>query len=203
MSEHRRPRIPFTDAPRGVCRWCGKDILYSSGEKQGAVDRRRRWHRACVDAYNTSDPREARRRIRKRDRGHCAICKVDTYRVRRELKKLRRGRAKATRERGYKPGKSFWELDHIVALIDGGSHDDDNLQSLCTPCHKRKTAKEARTRAARKREVDSLPEIVVRGRPIPWAESPQEFDTLFAAADAVNERVAEVLAKATHNESQS
>lgn len=36
------------------------------------------------------------------------------------------------------------ECDHIVNLAQGGSDDDSNLQSLCVPCHKIKTAKEAR-----------------------------------------------------------
>lgn len=31
------------------------------------------------------------------------------------------------------------EVDHVVALDDGGSNRDDNLQALCRPCHARKT----------------------------------------------------------------
>jgi 5-methylcytosine-specific restriction protein A len=31
------------------------------------------------------------------------------------------------------------EVDHIVALEDGGSNDDDNLQLLCYDCHLAKT----------------------------------------------------------------
>jgi len=34
------------------------------------------------------------------------------------------------------------EVDHIVAKVRGGSDDESNLQSLCTPCHSRKTARE-------------------------------------------------------------
>ena len=36
------------------------------------------------------------------------------------------------------------ELDHIVNVAAGGTDDDDNLQSLCVPCHKEKTAAESR-----------------------------------------------------------
>ena len=222
MTAHRRPEIQFSDAPRGVCRWCGEDILYKSGEKRGNPNRRRRWHPECVDIYNASDPREARRRIRKRDRGRCAECRVDTYKIRRELQKLGKGRARAIRERGYKPGKSFWELDHIVPLIDGGTHDDDNLQTLCTPCHTAKTAEEARTRAERNRDVDTDPpqdgpdepdlhelesriEIVAPGSPAnatkseppgrPRRKVPQSrsVDELLEDADAVNARVSQAL----------
>ncbi|WP_407280595.1 HNH endonuclease signature motif containing protein [Aromatoleum evansii] len=34
------------------------------------------------------------------------------------------------------------EVDHVVALADGGADDDSNLQSLCGDCHKVKTARE-------------------------------------------------------------
>ena len=33
-------------------------------------------------------------------------------------------------------------VDHIVPLRYGGTHDPGNLQSLCGPCHSRKTARE-------------------------------------------------------------
>jgi 5-methylcytosine-specific restriction endonuclease McrA len=148
MTAHRRPTIRFSDAPRGECRWCGDPILYASGPKQGELDRRRRWHPACVDAYNRSDPREARRRVRRRDKGICAACGLDTNALRRRARG--RGRAAKLRKLGFKPRKSLWELDHVVPLIDGGTHDLENLQTLCTPCHKRKTAEEARERATRR-----------------------------------------------------
>ena len=31
------------------------------------------------------------------------------------------------------------ELDHIVALANGGTNDEDNLQGLCAACHEIKT----------------------------------------------------------------
>ena len=93
-----RPMFENMDDP--YLRDRGEDILHESGEKQGQVDRRRRWHPACVDLYNASDPREARRRIRKRDRGRCAACGVDTYALRREFRAIGRGRNRAMRERG-------------------------------------------------------------------------------------------------------
>ena len=34
------------------------------------------------------------------------------------------------------------EVHHIIPLADGGTHDEDNLMSLCKPCHSRITAKE-------------------------------------------------------------
>lgn len=34
------------------------------------------------------------------------------------------------------------EVDHILPLSQGGTHDESNLQSLCKSCHSRKSAKE-------------------------------------------------------------
>jgi 5-methylcytosine-specific restriction enzyme A len=34
-------------------------------------------------------------------------------------------------------------VDHIVPRFEGGSDDDDNLQSICSPCDKVKTAAES------------------------------------------------------------
>jgi 5-methylcytosine-specific restriction protein A len=33
------------------------------------------------------------------------------------------------------------EVDHVISLARGGSHERANLQSLCKSCHSRKTAK--------------------------------------------------------------
>lgn len=32
-----------------------------------------------------------------------------------------------------------WDLDHIVALVNGGRHAEANLRPLCSWCHKKKT----------------------------------------------------------------
>jgi 5-methylcytosine-specific restriction protein A len=34
-------------------------------------------------------------------------------------------------------------VDHITPKAKGGTDDDDNLQSLCRPCHEAKTTREA------------------------------------------------------------
>ena len=48
----------------------------------------------------------------------------------------------ATSERGFVRRRSLWELDHVVPLIDGGGHEPSNLQTLCVPCHREKSARE-------------------------------------------------------------
>ena len=202
MTAHRRPEIQFTDAPRGTCRWCGQAILHEEGPHRGQRNRRRRWHPQCVATYNESDPREIRRRLRKRDRGRCAACGVDTLALKRSLKG--RGMTKALRERGFVPRRSLWEVDHIVPLVDGGSHEMANLQSLCTPCHKRKTAAEATERALRSKPTPSpleAPSTKTPGRPkrkagsrVGTAVDDSDLDALLAQAEGLNDRVAAMLA---------
>lgn len=39
------------------------------------------------------------------------------------------------------------DIDHIVPLVEGGTDHADNLQVLCKPCHKTKSAADARRRS--------------------------------------------------------
>ena len=59
--------------------------------------------------------RKVRQRVLRRDKGQCQHC-------------LGQGR--------YVPGT---EVDHIQGKAEGGSDSMDNLQLLCTPCHRAKT----------------------------------------------------------------
>jgi len=43
------------------------------------------------------------------------------------------------------------DVDHILPLWSGGSNANDNLEGLCSDCHKQKTAAEAKARAKAKR----------------------------------------------------
>ncbi|MCB1713230.1 MAG: HNH endonuclease, partial [Candidatus Riesia sp.] len=48
--------------------------------------------------------------------------------------------------RGFQPGKSCWAMDHIIPVHrGGGSCGLWNLQTLCLPCHKKKTAEDRET----------------------------------------------------------
>ena len=60
---------------------------------------------------------KARLRILRRDKGLCQPC-------------LHCGRVT--------PAK---QVDHIIAKSAGGTDDDKNLQAICLPCHKAKTAR--------------------------------------------------------------
>lgn len=49
------------------------------------------------------------------------------------------------------PGHA-WQADHIVAVyLGGGQCDVDNLRTLCTACHKKRTKKQALERARERR----------------------------------------------------
>ncbi len=196
MSEHRRPEIPFSEAPRGTCRWCGDPILHETGLRHGQPNRRRRWHPHCVDAYNTTDPRELRRFVRRRDHGRCAVCALDTYALRRRT----RGRKPwaKLRERGFVRRRSLWELDHVVPLIDGGGHEPANLQTLCVPCHREKSGRENRARAQQRRAVrrpsakHGVGRLRREGRGAASALD-CELDALLERVDVANARVAAAL----------
>lgn len=50
-------------------------------------------------------------------------------------------------------GAGHGYCDHIVPESEGGTDDDDNLQTLCASCHSSKTAKESARARARKRKA--------------------------------------------------
>ena len=107
---------------------------------------------------------------------------------------------RALRERGFVPRRSLWELDHIVPLVDGGSHDPSNLQTLCTPCHKNKTAQEARQRAAQRGEAtEEAPvenaEEAERPSPRRKKAAPESLDLILEKADQTNARVSGFLSE--------
>jgi 5-methylcytosine-specific restriction protein A len=121
---HRRglPVPPYREP--GQCRLCDTPILRPDGQP----NRRRLWHQECADLYMASNSAAGMRAvIFKRDGGICAKCGKDCGR------------------------NGDWEADHVVPLIDGGTHDFSNVQTLCTPDHKAKTAAEAKARAAQRR----------------------------------------------------
>ena len=66
-----------------------------------------------------SDWDKTRIRILKRDNGLCQPC-------------LKQGRVTEAKQ-----------VDHKVPKFEGGTDDDDNLQSICKPCHDAKTQAEA------------------------------------------------------------
>jgi len=50
-----------------------------------------------------------------------------------------------------------FELDHKLALTNGGTNEDENLQVLCLDCHESKTAKDLGTSVKRRIGLDGWP----------------------------------------------
>ncbi|ABO12013.2 DNase [Acinetobacter baumannii] len=63
------------------------------------------------------------------------------------------------------------ELDHIMNVARGGTDDESNLQSLCVPCHKKKTQQESRQGG----EVKSSKPFAVGHRPPSHAQKKFPF----------------------------
>lgn len=49
------------------------------------------------------------------------------------------------------------EVDHVLNIAHGGTHNLDNLQTLCAACHREKSQEEARQARAVKRARRRLP----------------------------------------------
>jgi 5-methylcytosine-specific restriction protein A len=65
-----------------------------------------------------------------------------------------------------------YEIDHKIALINGGKHAEDNLCLLCQECHKQKTATDVTEKARTYRKRKSHYGIrKAKGRPIPGSKA--------------------------------
>ena len=138
----RKPPKPdsYYTQTKGHCRWCSKVIL----NEDGTINTRKSWHPHCADEYMLMyHPGEARKRLWQRDGGCCAGC-GDVF-------------PRKSRHHDLK-----WHVDHIKPLweqkgktfeeIDLDYWREDNLQTLCTECHTKKTSAEATERAKLRKE---------------------------------------------------
>lgn len=63
--------------------------------------------------------------------------------------------------RCYVCGATATEVDHLVNVAAGGTHEDDNLAAICEPCHKRKTQREAQAgRVSQRRPSERHPGLL-------------------------------------------
>ena len=129
--DFRKPPKPdsYYVQQKGICRWCGENILNQGGE----INTRKTWHQTCVTDYMIIfHPTEARKHIWKRDKGKCNDC-------------------------GEQCTRRTWDLDHVKPLmeqkgikankLDWSYYELQNMQTLCRPCHKKKTKKDFKNNA--------------------------------------------------------
>lgn len=176
------PRTRDVDG-RWLCAWCKG--LIPPGRSRYCCE-------GCADevAVRTM-PGVARRLVKKRDRGVCVECRLDTAALERGLRRLRAAvwasgaellalaleeirrqlgvAGFGRRGRPFRWGQHLWEADHVVAVEEGGGDLGlDNLVTRCLPCHKLRTAKQARARAERRRrsrDAGADAEVQMRGLP--------------------------------------
>lgn len=132
---HRKPPLPphFNKTTPGICRWCNEAITKTL--KSGKVSKAT-WHQSCVTEYKSIHwPSFTRKLVWRRDKGKCSGCGHQCDRK----------------------GKNGWQMDHIIPLYAANGQlwawKLENLQTLCKPCHKIKTAKEAGERAAARKKT--------------------------------------------------
>ena len=139
---------------KGQCTWCGEPV--SKGRRTWCSDK-------CVDAYRAEyDWQWIRRQIEKRDHGVCGACGCDTIRLRDMVYRVRRHSYSAYRlllkhlaTLGFPSStcRDWWEADHILPRVKGGTHALDNLRTLCVRCHKAATRALAAERKAERRDA--------------------------------------------------
>ena len=142
---------PLVRGPNGgyLCRWCRKEC---------PGKRRTYCSQGCLDEWLLRSRADvAAEQVFERDKGVCAECGVDCELLFRNLRGLPWGeRRELCRQYGIPihrlNGRRIWDVDHVEEVARGGGACGlENLQTLCIPCHARKTARFAAERAASKK----------------------------------------------------
>jgi len=64
------------------------------------------------------------------------------------------------KQRGFTIGTSFWNADHILEVVEGGGECDlGGYQTLCVPCHKKKSAAYLKQRALARKLAKQQPSV--------------------------------------------
>lgn len=155
------PPLTRDNQGRPLCRWCRKPVPPPRRSWCSAE--------CIHEYRIRSDGGYIRAQLLKRDQGVCAACGLDCEALRKELQALRGAifrfygadrldalvRAKARfaevarmgfKVHGINPTggipchETLWHADHILPVhLGGGECGLENLQTLCVPCHDRKT----------------------------------------------------------------
>lgn len=129
-----RTALPKGENGRALCRWCNLEV--PAGRSTFCSS----W---CVEEWKLrSNPGHLRERVLERDRGICAVCRLDCLAELRRIKRLRGpSRLAALAQWNMGRRKSLWDADHIVPVVEGGGECDlSNMRTLCLKCHRAHTA---------------------------------------------------------------
>lgn len=110
-------RTPTPCRVRGCTALVSDRSGYCENHKSESWSRYRKQKLTSKNPYGAKWRRQRDAAMR-RDRGLCVLCLADGRVV------------------------SATDVDHITPLAHGGAESLDNLQCLCTPCHRHKTARE-------------------------------------------------------------
>jgi 5-methylcytosine-specific restriction protein A len=163
-------KIERAPSGRALCRWCKMEV---------PKGRRTFCSAPCVHEWRIrNSPVYARKQVYKRDRGVCKECGRSAAdlveKLSRERPSLKVGDDHEAQKLAWAAlldsliaegfdrysllERILWQADHIVEVINGGGTCGlDNLQTLCVPCHKRKTRRLAAERAAARRQSTGQP----------------------------------------------
>src|ERR1700761_3884139 len=127
--------------PNGLalCRWCDLEIL--------AKRRRTFCSDYCVHQWRLrTDPGYLRDQVFARDRGICAVCRIDSIAAFNALKRARGPARKAGLHlygmKSITARRSLWDADHIRPVAEGGGQCDlATLRTLCLLCHREATSR--------------------------------------------------------------
>lgn len=115
----------------------------------------------CMGAYFlATDSAWLRKQVEKRDKGICAACGMDTIALNRRLSQMDHMQMRHSHviliKNGFNVGgwkQTLWDADHIEPVDEGGSWELSNVQTLCHPCHKEKTAEQAGRRGKQQKLI--------------------------------------------------
>lgn len=135
--------LPTGPNGRPLCRFCQNETV---------PPRRTFCSDECVHKFKVqSSATYVRKRVEERDRGVCCACKLDTRKLKEILYQVRSQKGfgayqalldhyKETYGYDFALHKHAWEADHRVAVcLGGGEALLDAYQTLCVPCHRKKT----------------------------------------------------------------
>ncbi len=142
----KRDELPIGANGRALCRWCAIEV---PPRRQTFCSE---W---CVHEWRLrSNPGYLRDQVLLRDKGVCALCRVDAVHAHHVLRKARGARKLELLARWGLTRlnrRSLWDADHILPVAEGGGECDlANIRTLCLKCHRVETQRlRERLRAAR------------------------------------------------------